>query len=191
MPSPASINEVGARILLTWPMSIWTGIFLITNTIYWVVFFCLLWPRRRDTAALIVGSFHMLLASVLSVAPFRSLLDADYRWQLGFIVFNGRLAVVAGFLTLGWALVAAWLTVSKARGRWLWLVAIGDIFFAANLGAAILFFSSRGDPAYQKIQFGEYFILTGLKAAIIFLLGFVLPPILSGIWALRRVRSVV
>ena len=96
-------------------MNIWTAIFLVTNTIYWAVFFYLLSRRRWNAAALVVGLFHMLLASVLSVAPFRSLLDSDYRWQLGFVGMAGRVAVIPAFLTLGWALAAAWITVAKGR----------------------------------------------------------------------------
>ena len=164
-------------------------IFLVTNVIYWALFFYLLWRRRWDVAALVVGLFHMLLASVLSVAPFRSLLDADYRWQLGFVGFEGRAAVLPAFLTLGWALAAAWVVVAQGRGRWMWLVAVGDMLFALNLGAAILLFSSRGNPAYQKVQLGERLMFTGWVASLILLIGFVLPPVVSGVWAARRSRQ--
>ncbi len=59
----------------------------------------------------------MLLASVLSVAPFRALLNSDYRWQLGFVGFDGRVAVIPGFLTLGWALAGGMDHCSKGKGR--------------------------------------------------------------------------
>ena len=170
-------------------MSAWIQIFLVTNVIYWALFFYLLSRRRWNTAALVVGLFHMLLACVLSVAPFRSLLDAAYRWQLGLVGFEGRAAVIPAFLTLGWALAAAWIVVAWGQGRWMWLVAVGDILFAVNLGAAILLFPLQGNPAYQKIQLGERFILTGWTASLILLLGFVLPPVMSGVWAARRSRS--
>lgn len=58
----------------------------------------------------------MLLASVLSVAPFRSLLDSDFRWQLGSVDIAGRAAMIPAFLTLGWSLAAAWITVAKGKG---------------------------------------------------------------------------
>ncbi len=167
-------------------MTVWIQIFLVTNLIYWALFFYLLSRRSWDAAALIVGLFHMLLASVLSVAPFRSLLDADYRWQLGFVSFEGRAAVIPAFLTLGWALAAAWIVLAQGWGRWMWLIAVGDILFALNLGAAILLFPSRGNLAYQKVQLGERFIITGWAASLILLIGFVLPPVTIGIWAARR-----
>jgi hypothetical protein len=169
-------------------MPVWIQIFLFTNVLYWALFFYLLSRRRWNAVALVVGLFHMLLASVLSVAPFRALLDADYRWQLGFVGFEGRAAVLPAFLTLGWALAAAWVIVAQGRGRWMGLIALGDILFALNLGAAILLFPLRGNPAYQKIQLGERFILTGWMASLILLLCFVFPPVMSGIWAARRSR---
>lgn len=171
-------------------MNIWTTIFLVTNAIYWAVFFYLLSRHRWNAAALVVGLFHMLLASVLSVAPFRSLLDPDYRWQLGLVGFEGRVAVIPAFLTLAWTLAAAWITVAKRNGSWMWLVAVGDVLFALNLGAAIVLFSWRGNPAYQKIQFGERVVLSGTIASLILLLCFALPPIGSAIWAARRARSI-
>jgi hypothetical protein len=172
-------------------MNIWTPIFLVTNAVYWAVFFYLLSRRRWNAAALAVGIFHMLLASVLSVAPFRSLLDSDYRWQLGFVSFDGRVAAIPAFLTLSWALGAAWITVGKGKGGWMWLIAAGDVLFALNLSAAIVLFPLSGNLAYQKIQFGESFVLSGMKASLILLLCFVLPPMWSGIWAARRARSIV
>src|SRR5262247_1839374 len=108
-------------------MTLWSKIFLVTNIVFWVLFLYLLSRRRINAAALAVGLFHMLLASVLSVAPFRSLLDADYRWQLGFVSFAGRAAAMPAFLTLGWALAAAGIVASQQRGRWLWLVVVGDL----------------------------------------------------------------
>ena len=172
-------------------MNIWTTIFLVTNAIYWAVFFYLLSRRRWNAAALVVGLFHMLLASVLSVAPFRSLLDSDFRWQLGFVGIAGRVAVIPAFLTLGWTLAAAWITVAKGKGGWMWLIAIGDVLFALNLGAAIVLFPLQGNLAYQKIQLGESFVLSGLIASLILLLCFVVPPMGSGIWAACRARSIV
>ena len=170
-------------------MQIWTAIFLVTNTIYWAVFFYLLSRRRWSAAALVVGLFHMLLASVLSVAPFRTLLDSDYRWQLGYVDIAGRVAVIPALITLGWTLAAAWITVAKGRGSWMWLIAIGDVLFALNLGAAIVLFPLQGNLAYQKIQLGESFILSGTIASLILLLGFVVPPIGIGIWATCRALS--
>ena len=172
-------------------MNIWTPIFLVTNAIYWAIFFYLLSRRRWNAAALAVGLFHMLLASVLSVAPFRSLLDSAYRWQLGFVGFDGRAAVIPALLTLGWALAAAWITVAKGKGSWMWLIAVGDVLFALNLGAAIVLFPLRGNLAYQRIQFGESVVLSGMIASLILLLCFVVPPMGSGIWAARRARSIV
>jgi hypothetical protein len=71
-------------------MNIWAPIFLVTNAIYWAVFFYLLSRRRWNAAALMVGLFHMLLASVLSVAPFRSLLDSVIDGSLASLALMGE-----------------------------------------------------------------------------------------------------
>ena len=72
----------------------------------------------------------------------------------------------------------------------MWLIAVGDVLFALNLGAAIVIFPLRGNLAYQKIQFGENFVFSGMIASLILLLCFVVPPMVSGIWAACRARSV-
>jgi hypothetical protein len=81
----------------------------------------------------------MLFSLVPSVAPFRSILDANYPGlELGFIRFEGMAATLPATLMFGWAVAAAWLAVSKGRGRWMTLIVVGDIFLALNFGGSTL-----------------------------------------------------
>jgi hypothetical protein len=133
----------------------------------------------------------MLLASILSAAPFRSLLDSDYRWQLGLVGFDGRVAAIPAFITLSWAFAAAWITVGKGQGGWMWLIAAGDVLFCLRSRRSHCALPFERKFGISEIQFGESFVLSGMKASLILLLCFVVPPMWSGIWAARRARSIV
>ena len=167
-------------------MAIWFQIAIALNVVYWSVFFYLLSRRRRDVPALLVGVFHMLFAAVSSVAPVRSLLDPDYvGYGLGVLQFEKRAVALPAALVLGWSLAAAWVAVGKGRGRWMRVVMIGDLFFAASIGVSIAL-----DPARDwKVQLGEHFAATGVTGLLI-LLGLVtLPFAACAVWAAGRARS--
>ena len=171
-------------------MKVWLWVVLASNVVYWSIFFYLLSRRRWDAPALTFGALHMLFASLLVAAPLRSLLDPNYAgYQLGLIRFEGRWATLPATVFLAWALASAWLAVARGRGRWMKLIAVGDILFALNLGGGFLLDLLRGELASSKIQGGEYFTLTGTVAALIPLLLFALPFAASAIWAARRVHS--
>src|SRR6266850_8351821 len=141
-------------------MAIWFQIALALNIIYWSIFFYLLSRRRWNASALVVGVFHMLFAAVVSVAPIRSLLDPDYMgYGLGVIHFEKRAVALPATLILGWALAAAWVAVGKARGRWMSLVMVGDLFFALSMGVSILL----DDPKNWTFQLGEHFTATRIS----------------------------
>src|SRR5205814_1436631 len=120
-------------------MTIWFWLALASNAIVWSIFFYLLSRCRWNVAALIVGILHMLFSLVVSVAPFRSFLDPNYPGLgLGFLRFEGMAATLPATLIFGWAVAAAWLAVSKGRGRWMTLIVVGDIFLAINFGGSTL-----------------------------------------------------
>lgn len=171
-------------------MTIWLWIALASNIVYWSIFFYLLATRRWDAASLAVGVLHMLFASPLVVAPFRSLLDPSYvGWQIGLLRFEGAAVTLPATLVLAWALIAAWLAVAKGRGRWMKLIAAGDTLFALNLVADFFLDLLHGRLATAKLQGGEHFTLVGPMAALIPLLLFALPFVASAIWAVSRVQS--
>lgn len=171
-------------------MSTWLWVIVISNIVYWSIFFYLLTRRRWDAPALIVGVLHMLFASLIAAAPFRSLFDPNYiGYQLGLMRFEGLWAVLPATLFLVWALSCAWIAVAHGRGRWMKLIAVGDFLFALNLGGGFLLDLVRGDLATSKIQGGEFFTLTGAVAGLIPLLLFALPFAASAVWATRRAHS--
>lgn len=171
-------------------MTVWLWVVLVSNLIYWSVFFYLLTRRRWDAPALAVGVLHMLFASLLVAAPIRSVFDPNYGgYQIGFLRFEGAWAALPATVILGWALSSAWLAVSRGRGSWMKSIAVGDFLFALNLGVGFLLDLVRGDLAETKIQGGEYFTLQGTAVALILFLLFALPFVASGIWAVRRSGS--
>jgi len=171
-------------------MSIWLWVVLVSNVVYWSIFFYLLTRRRWDVSALVFGILHMLFASLIAAAPIRSLFDSDYMgYQLGLVRFEGRWATLPATIFLAWALSSAWIAVARGRGRWMKLIAVGDILFALNLGGGFLLDFIRGDLAESKIQGGEFFTLQGTMAALIPLLLFALPFAASAVWAVRRSQS--
>ena len=171
-------------------MSIWLWVVLVSNVVYWSIFFYLLTRRRWNVPALASGILHMLFASALVAAPIRSFFDPNYvGFGLGLLQFEGRWATFPATLFLIWALSSAWITVSRGRGRWMKSVAVGDLLFALNLGGGFLLDLVRGDLAESKIQGGEFFLLQGTVAALIPFLFFALPFVASGIWAMRRAQS--
>jgi hypothetical protein len=168
-------------------MAIWFWLALASNVSVWSIFFYLLSRRRWNVAALTVGILHMLFSLVMSVAPFRSFLDPNYPGLgLGFLRFEGMAATLPATLIFGWAVAAAWLAVTKGRGRWMTLIVVGDIFLALNFGGSTLF---EGRSDNWRIDFGEGRSITGLTSAFILLLFFTFPFVASAIWAASRSRS--
>ncbi len=120
-------------------MPIWYWLALASNVFVWSIFFYLLSRRRWKVAALFVGILHILFSTVVSVAPFRSILDPNYPGLgLGFLRFEGMAATLPATLIFGWAITAAYLAVSKGQGRWMTLLVVGDIFLALNFGGSTL-----------------------------------------------------
>jgi len=171
-------------------MTIWLWIGYFSGALYWSVFLYLLSRRRWNAAALAVGVLHMLFALPLMVAPIRSFFDPAYPgYQLVFLRFEGRAATLPSAIFLIWALAAAWICVAKGRGRWMRIVAIGDIFFTLLLGAGFVRDLLLGGLIGPQIQFGENLTLSGPVWALVPVLLFALPFLASAVWALSRARS--
>ena len=171
-------------------MTVWLWIALISNLVYWKIFVTLVRRHRPGKAALAVGLVHMLFAAPLVVAPIRSLIDPGYiGYSLGLIRFEGQTAVLPAALFLGWALSSAWSAVAGKRGWWLKSLAIGDLLFAANLGATFARNYWRGELGGKVIQFGEHLTLSGPLWAGVLVLLFVVPFAYSARWALRTGKA--
>jgi hypothetical protein len=168
-------------------MAIWFWLALASNAVVWSIFFYLLSRQRWNVVAVIVGILHMMFSLILSVAPFRSFLDPNYPGLgLGFLRFEGIAATLPATLIFGWAVAAAWLAISKGRGRWMTLIVVGDLFLALNFGGSTLI---EGSSDNWRIDFGEGRSISGLASALILLLLFTFPFVASAIWAASRSRS--
>jgi hypothetical protein len=167
-------------------MAIWFKIALVLNVIYWTVFLYLLSRRRWTRWGLVVGIFHMFFASVVSVAPIRSILDGDYvGYGLGELHFEKRAVAFPAAVILSWALASAWLAVGKGRGSWMRLVMVGDLFVALSITVSLVVDDSQN----WKFQLGEHFTAAGVEGLLILLCLFTLPFIASAIWAARSTRT--
>lgn len=167
-------------------MAIWFQIAIALNLTCWAIFFYLLSPCRWTVAALMVGIFHMLFAAVVSVAAIRAILDSHYvNFGLGFIQVKGQAAALPAALILCWALTAAWIAVSKGKGRWMTAIAVGDTFLALDMGGSLLL-SHAGDWTFQL---GEYVTITGVAGLLVLIFFFTGPLVASAIWAIRRTGS--
>ena len=168
-------------------MSPWIWIGLVTNAVYLAVFVILLVRHRPGFLATVLGSVHLLLGAAMSVAPFRSFIDADYPgFVLGVLEFQKRAATLPTACLLAWAVASAWILASRRRGPALWVVAIGDVLFALNQIASMVETGSN-----NIIQFGEHLTIQGLPAVLIMGILFVLGPVVSGWWAGTRARQAV
>ena len=167
-------------------MAIWFQIALVLNLIYWTIFFHLLSRRRWTGLGLVVGIFHMFFATLISVAPIRSILDPDYvGYGLGVLHFEKYAVAFPAAVILSWALASAWLAVGKGMGRWMRLVMVGDLFVALSMSVSLVLDDSQN----WKFQLGEHFTAVGVVGLLILLCLFTLPFIGSAIWAAKRTRT--
>jgi hypothetical protein len=166
-------------------MTPWLWIAVISNTIYWTLFGLQLRRSRWTATGLVIGIVHLLVAAIFSVAPFRSAVDPNYPgFRFGLLHFEGTATVLPSAILLVWALVCAFLAISKQFGKSFWLIAVFDFFLAANQALSILL-----SPADWTIQFGEHFSITGFAGAAVMLTLFALGPFLSGFWSSRRAMA--
>src|SRR6185369_3360013 len=167
-------------------MAVWFKIALVLDLIYWAVFLYLLSRRRWTGPGLAIGLFHMIFASIVSVAPIRSLLDPDYvGYGLGVLHFEKRAVAFPAAVILSWALASAWLAVGKGSGRWMTLIMLGDLFLGLSMCASLVLDDSQN----WKFQLGEQFTAAGVTGLLILLCLFTLPFFVSAIWAATRIRT--
>lgn len=165
-------------------MNVWGWIFSLSAIVYWGVFVVLARRGSPTKIHLAVGVIHMLIATPFTVAPIRSFFDPDYLgFAFGLLRFEGRAATLPSLAILTWALASAWLIVSRGRGRGMWCVAAFDLFVALNSAATTLM--ARSD---NQIQFGNALTIGGIWAVLIMLALFTVAPLVSSVWALRRVQ---
>lgn len=168
-------------------MTRWLWIALISNLLYWSLFAYWCSKKQWTWSGFGVGTLHMLFASLLVVAPIRSLIDPDYPgYQLGVLRFEKRAAVIPAALILIWALTSAYLAIRRGYGKRLRLIAAGDILFAVLMGGLFVENWWKGELSGPQIQFGEHLTLSGPLWALVPILLYVLPFCLSAIWAMRR-----
>ena len=134
-----------------------------------------------------VGALHLLFAMAASAAPYNAFAEVQFQWQVGFVGFSGRSAALPAILLIAWALTAACLAALQKKGRWLWLMVLGDSFWALNISARMAFDFFGGRLRDDTIQFGEHLTIAAVSAVVIMLLVLVTPFVASAAWSARRV----
>jgi len=166
-------------------MTPWLWIALVSNTIYWTVFFLLLRWRQWSKTGLVVGIVHLLVAALFSVAPIRSAFDPAYPgFRFGLLHFEGTATVLPAAALLVSGLTCAYLSVTRRSGKSLWFIAAFDFFLAANQAISILL-----SPSDWTMQLGEHLTITGFAGAAVMLTLFALGPFVSGYWSARHAMA--
>lgn len=143
--------------------------------------------RRRPSPVALVTSFACLLAASLnSAAPLRGAIDPNYMgYVFGLVAADKGLAVtaLAGSIFVG-GLVAAYVALTRRRGRAMWAVAAVCGVLSVVLGGPWLT-SAFTNPADNTIQFGEYLTVPGVISTILMFALLILPFLVGTAWATR------
>jgi len=162
-------------------MTVWLAGGIALSVAFWIAFVLL---RRRFEASpsqALAAAVQVGPAGLLSVAPWRSVLDPTYiGYSLGVLRFPGRTASLPATLVLLSLLVSAWILLRFRGGRPYAVPAIVNLLFALNLGLGML-----GGEA-PRFQLGEHLTLTGAPALALELVLLVLPFLLVAAWCVRR-----
>jgi hypothetical protein len=165
-------------------MTVWLAGGIVLSVVFWVAFVRLKGAFKASAAQAWAAAVQVGPAGLLSVAPWRSVIDPNYiGYGLGLLHFSGRSACIPATLILSSLLVSAWILLRFRGGGPYAVPAVVDLLFGANLGLGIL-----GDEA-PRLQLGEHLTLTGAPALALVLVLLVLPFLLVAGWCLRRVRG--
>jgi hypothetical protein len=157
--------------------------FGVSNMLYWLLFIRSVGRNKWNTGAFFVGVTHLLFAMVNSVAPLNAWIEPGFRWAAGLLAISGELAFLPAAFVVLWAVTSALLAVSEQRGRWIWWILLGDMFWAINFGAGLAL------KLDNIIQFGEHLLITGIAATLIMVCLFVLPFLGGAFWSARRITE--
>jgi hypothetical protein len=167
-------------------MNLWGWTFLVTNLMCWAVFVRRVQRGPHQRYAVGIGVLHMLLATLVSVAPARSFFDPQYHgFALGLLRFEGRAATIPSILVLASALACASVVVSRPSRRGFWFVAIFDVLLAFTVAAGTI---AHGD---YRIQFGDALTLDGILGLAVMLLLFAGAPLFSAGWVWRQAAAAI
>ena len=162
-------------------MTVWLGGGIVLSAVFWIAFDRM---RRRFQASRSqawAAAVQIGPAGLLSVAPWRSVLDPNYiGYGLGLLYFPGRSGCLPATLVVASLLISAWILLRSRGGPAYVLPATVNLLFAANLGLGIV---GEGAP---RFQLGEHLTLTGAPALGLVLVILVLPFLFVSGWRFRR-----
>jgi len=162
-------------------MTVWLAAGIVLSVAFWIAFAVLKRRFEASPSQALAAAVQVGPAGLLSVAPWRSLLDPNYiGYSLGLLHFPGRSASLPATLILASLLVSAWILLRFRGGRPYAVPAIVNVLFALNLGLGML-----GGEA-PRFQLGEHLTLTGAPALALVMALLVLPFLLVASWCVSR-----
>ncbi len=145
--------------------------------------------RRWTWAAMGVAATNFLFVLVDLVAPFRGLLDPEYRgFNAGWLhIAPGPMVTVVSGSIVAAALASACIALLNRPGPRMAFIACVDTVLLVVFGLPELV-SGLMAPEKFRIELGEYLQIPGLIAVLIIGSLFCLPLVASIVWSARRIR---
>lgn len=143
--------------------------------------------RRWTWAAMGVAATNFFFVLLNLVAPFRGVLDPEYRgYSVGlFQVAPGPMVTLVAGTIVAASLACACFALLNRPGWRMSFIAIVDFALLTTIGLVEVIGGLRAPEAY-RIELGEYLQIPGMVAVCIVAALFLLPLILSIIWSMRR-----
>jgi hypothetical protein len=161
-------------------VTVWLAGGILLSAVFWIAFARLRRRHQASASQAWAAAAQLGPAGLLSVAPWRSVLDPNYGdYVLGYLHFTGRSASLPATLVLASLLASAWILLRYRGGRPYAFPAAFNFLFGANLGYGI----GKETP---RFQLGEHLTLTGAPALAVVLALLVLPFLVVAGWCLRR-----
>lgn len=144
---------------------------------------------RWTWAAMGVAVANFLFVLLDLAAPFRGLLDPEYRgYNAGWLhIAPGPMVTLVSGSIVAAALASACIAMLNRPGRSMAFIACVDTMLLVIFGLPE-FFGGLMAPDKFKIELGEYLQIPGLVAVLIIGSLFCLPLVASIVWSARRIR---
>ena len=167
----------------------WLYVGLAAGLVYLAVAVWFAAKRQWTWAAMGVALTNFFYVLLNLVAPFRGVLDPDYRgFNVGVLnVSSGLMVTFVSGAIVATALGSTCFALLNRPGTRMAFVAIVDTVLLVVIGLPALLGGLRAPDTF-KIELGEYLQIPGIVAVLIVGSLFCLPLALSIVWSVRRIR---
>lgn len=169
----------------------WLYVGIAAGSVYLAVAIWFATKRRWTWAAMGVASANFVFVLLNLVAPFRGVLDPEYRgFNVGvFHVPPGLTVTLVSGAIVAASLASSCFALLNRPGWRMVFIAVVDSVLLITIGLVEVLDGLRAPDAY-KIELGEYLQIPGVVAVLIIGSVFCLPLVLSIVWSGRRTGPV-